>query len=222
MSPPRLPRKRIVELMIPLVVVLLLAAATLRSGVEITPELLMNYTPKHPVLAVLALWGMFGLKSLSVFFPISALFIASGWLFPLPAALAVNLVGFFITASIPYAYGRLCGQELAPTLSQRSPKLDQLRRATQAGDLPLTILMRLLGLPCDLVSTYLGAAGVPYFKYISGCLIGFFPRICLPTILGGAILEPGSPQFLLSLALYAVLLVFTLVFSRFYLRHRRL
>lgn len=56
-----------------------------------TLEGILTYTPDKPLLAALVLVALFAVKSLSVFLYSGFLYMAAGVLFPLPAAIAVNL-----------------------------------------------------------------------------------------------------------------------------------
>ena len=69
-------------------------------------------------------------------------------------------------------------------------------------------LLRLAGAtPGDLVSMYLGAAGVPLGTYLSAGLLGAAPRVAAAPALGSALWSPGSPRFWTSLGLSAALTV---------------
>ena len=66
----------------------------------------------------------------------------------------------------------------------------------------------------DLVSIYLGAAGVPWGAYLTGGVLGSFPRVLAATLLGAALWEFGSPRFFLSLLPGAALTLLSLVLWR--------
>jgi hypothetical protein len=71
----------------------------------------LHYSPRNPLLAVLFMLFLFALKSLSVFIFSGILFAASGILFPLPAAIAVNVLGAAVMVSLPYWLGRKLGKD---------------------------------------------------------------------------------------------------------------
>lgn len=52
---------------------------------------ILEIAPFSYFWAALVLWGLYAFKSLTVFFPLTALYISSGVLFPLWLGLAVNL-----------------------------------------------------------------------------------------------------------------------------------
>lgn len=63
------------------------------SRERFTVDGVLSYTPESPALAALFLLLLFALKSLSVFVYSGILYMASGILFPLPIAIALNVAG---------------------------------------------------------------------------------------------------------------------------------
>lgn len=57
------------------------------------------------------LWALFAVKSLSIFLYSGLLYAASGILFPLPVAIAVNIAGTAVMVSIPYWLGKRLGSQ---------------------------------------------------------------------------------------------------------------
>ena len=188
---------------------------------ELTAEAIAALSPKQTVLAAGFLVGLYALKSLSVCFPMSALTAAGGLLFPFPLALAVNLCGTGVAQTIPFLLGRR-EQGGLEALAARFPRVADLCRV-QAENRWLTVfLLRLAGAsPGDVVSLYLGASGTPCGVYLSAGLLGGLPRIASATALGGALWEPGSVRFWLSLAAGGALTVLSGVIWLLWRRRRR-
>ena len=67
----------------------------------ITVDGIVNYAPGNPVLAALVLLGLFAFKGVAVSLYLGILYAASGILFSLPAAVALNLTGSVLMVSIP-------------------------------------------------------------------------------------------------------------------------
>ena len=179
---------------------------------RLTAERIAAWSPRESGLAVVLLLALYAAKSLSVAFPLSALEAAGGLLFPLPAALAVNLMGTVTAQIIPFLMGRREQAELE-TLTARHPRLAALRPGDRPGR--TVFLLRLAGAsPGDLVSLYLGASGVPLRAYLTGGTLGSLPRVAAATVLGAALWEIGSPRFWLSLLPGAALTGLSLVLWR--------
>ena len=163
-----------------------------------TLEGILNDTPQQPLLAALAILALFALKSLSVFLYSGFLYAASGVLFPLPAAIAVNLAGTAVMCSIPYWLGHKLGGRAVRYICQRFPEANTLRKLQSSNDFFFVMIVRLLDiLPIDVVSAYMGAAGVAYRQYLPACLLGMLPPCILFPIMGMSLADRHSPQFFL-------------------------
>lgn len=173
---------------------------------DLTAQAIAQRSPGQGLAAALFLIGLYALKGLSLTFPISALTAAGGLLFPYPAALAVNLTGTAAAHLGPFLLGRRQEGGLE-TLTARYPKAAALRLPADHR-WRTVFLLRLAGAtPGDLVSLYLGAAGVPLGTYLTAGLLGAAPRVAVSTALGASLWSPGSPRFWTSLGLSAALTV---------------
>lgn len=169
-------------------------------GTGVEAEELLNWSPENPYLAALFLIGLYALKSMTVFFPLVVLYLAGGLLFPLPAALLVNLIGLAVCDTAPYLVGRLSAAETMTRLRARYPRLETLERIQRENDFLFALLTRAVGvLPGDVVSLYLGAVRLPYGPYLAGSLLGLCPTMVAVTIMGESAADPLSPGFLIAL-----------------------
>lgn len=175
-----------------------------------TAEMILNYTPEQPLLAVAVLLFLYALKSVTVIFPISALQVAVGHLFdPLPAFL-LNLLGLVITLTLPYSIGKKKGASFIERKIQKYPRVQMIAENQKKSPLFLSFFLRVIGcLPGDLVSMYLGACRIPYPTFLLGGLLGSVLHLVAYTVLGDSISEPGSPQFWISLGITVVLSIGT-------------
>ena len=180
-----------------------------------TLEGILTYTPDKPLLAALVLVALFAVKSLSVFLYSGFLYMAAGVLFPLPAAIAVNLAGTAVMVTLPY----LLGQKLGGRAVEYWPKAAALHDLRCDSDFFFVLLIRLLNVfSLDMVSAYMGAVGVKYRAYLPASLLGLASMCVLFPIMGGSLADVHSPQFLLSAGIQlAIMLVSCAVF---YLRQK--
>ena len=205
----------------PLLVLAAGAAALWPFRHQLTAEAIAAFSPRQTVLAASFLVGLYALKSLSVCFPMSALTAAGGLLFPFPLALAVNLCGTGVAQTIPFFLGRR-EQGGLEALAERYPRVAGICRAQAENRWLSVFLLRLAGAsPGDVVSLYLGASGTPYGTYLSAGLLGGLPRIACATVLGGALWQPGSGRFWLSLAAGGALTALSGVIWLLWRRRRR-
>lgn len=164
---------------------------------DVTFREVVSYTPKNLWLAALALLAIYTVKSMSVVFPLTALYLASGVIFPLWAALLVNLLGLALCATLPYLAGRFTGRGLVAEISKRYPKLGRAVALGGSNEVFLSYLLRAVGvIPGDVASAFLGAAGIGYGRYLAGSLLGYLPAMLVQTLMGANMDDPLAPSFL--------------------------
>lgn len=181
---------------LPLLLMLGIILFFLLSGRRPGIEELLSYSPREPLLAACFLLLAFAVKSLSIMFPVMALFVAGGMLFPPVQALIVNILGIAVTLSVPYWIGYLSGRELAEKLAEKYPKIQEIRRFRNRNNFFFSYIVRAIGvLPCDVVSLYMGSVSMPYLPYLAGAVLGFLPGLVCATVVGIKITDTSSPWF---------------------------
>ena len=162
----------------------------------------LSWRPENTLLAVITVVFVFTLKALTVFIPLRPLQIMTGHLFSASAAVAVNVLGQLIVASVPYWTGRKAGQKKVRTLLEKHPKASAILTIQNRNPLAASFFPRACAFPLgDLVTMYLGATGIPYGCNVIGSVLGCLPSMLLATFLGASIQEPDSPEFWLALIL---------------------
>lgn len=178
---------------------------------QITVDNIVNFTPKNPFLAACVILLLFALKSVSVVIYGGILYAASGILFPLPAAIAVNLVGSVIMTTIPFLIGKRSGVKILDRLVQKNSKLEILRSVPKQNEWLISFFVRIVGvLPSDLVSMYLGASGLHYTRYMIGTIVGLLPAIIDFSVMGKSIHDVSSPAFRISVGIEIFLMILSI------------
>ena len=118
-------RLRLAKGVLALVWLIILAVCLLHRE-DLTLERILTYTPAKPLLAAAVLLAFFAVKSLRVFLYSGILYIAAGILFPLPAAIAVNVLGTAVMVTLPYFLGRALGSRAVQDILRRWPKATSL------------------------------------------------------------------------------------------------
>ena len=168
-------------------------------GGDIGVEDVLSFTPNNLVMAALALILLYAVKSLSVVFPLLVLYISAGMVFPVPAALAVNLAGIFVCVAIPYLVGKYSGRELVARLEKRYKAIARMEHFKKNNEFFCAFFLRVINmLPGDIVSIVLGASNMRFSRYAAGSVLGLLPTMVAATFMGESILEPLSPVFLTS------------------------
>lgn len=190
---------------------------------KISVESIITFTPSSPVLAASAMMLLFALKSLSIVIYCGILYAASGILFPLPAAIALNFCGTAVMVSVPYFIGRKTGADMVNKITKKYPKAEKLRKMRKDNDLFFTLFTRFIGiLPCDIVSLYMGAIEVDYGKYLLGCLLGMLPPIVTLPVMGRSITDIKSPKFIIAFCAELLFMISSAFVYRVYKKKHRL
>lgn len=181
---------------------------------ELSAEEIARYTPKNPWLAVIVMLALFALKSLSIVIYSGLLYAANGILFPLPAAIVLNLIGTVIMLSLPYWIGRRNGASAVDEIRKKYPKAEVVHDLRAKNDFLFSFLVRMIRLPSDVASLYMGAVHVEYKKYLLGSLLGMLPHTITYPIMGMSIQDIRSPKFVISLcAELAYILITSAVYT---------
>lgn len=185
----------------------------------ISVESIAAWSPHSVPLAILLLLVLFALKSATFVFYVGILYAASGTLFPLPLAIAVNLLGTAVMALFPYFLGRTLGAEVLDDFLSRKPQVQKMRRLRAGNDFLFVYLVRACRLSYDVVSLFMGAVGVPFKKYLPASVLGMLVPIVTYPIIGMSLTDPHSPMFRLSILAEIVLAAAAVVVWRLY-QHR--
>lgn len=213
--------KRLMQLS-PFIMALILIIVYLRFFRGVTIEHILEYTPENLWLAALLMIGLFTLKSLSLVFPMALLLAASGSIFPnYIAALLVNSAGVAMMLTLPYLIGRYAEREFVENLINKSKKADKIREIKSNNELFIAYFMRVLNLPCDIVSIFLGSTGFSPLKYIIGSYLGMLPGIITTTLMGANVSTPTSPKFWAAVVTELVFSVGSAAVYYFYKRSRK-
>lgn len=193
---------------IPVLVLFIAFAVYIFQSRSLTVDHIVSYTPQNTYLAALVVLGFFAVKSLTVFVPLTVLYIATGIIFPLPVALAVSSLGLIISIILPYFLGRLLGRNIVGKFLTKYERTNELRRFRYKNELLFSFILRTIKIiPSDLIGMVLGAERMPLKKYIPGSFIGLLPTLISTIIMGASAEKPSSVLFIIS-AVLTVLLTF--------------
>ena len=185
---------------------------------ELSVEGIARYTPRSPWLTAIVMLALFALKSLSIVIYSGLLYAANGILFPLPVAIVLNLIGTVIMVSLPYQIGRRTGASAVDEIWAKYPKAEAIHDLRAKNDFLFSFLVRMVRLPSDVASLYMGAVHVEYKKYLLGSLLGTLPHAITYPIMGMSIQDIRSPQFMISLCAE---LTYILITSAVYTVYRK-
>lgn len=175
--------------------------AYLFGGKAFTVEEILNFTPHDKVFAALFMVLLYALKSITVFFPVSVLNIATGFLFTPFHAFIVSSAGVVAEMSVPYWLGRLTGKNFAQKQLEKFVDISDFMKWNQTNNFFKAAIVRFIYIiPRDSVSRYFGATKMPFGVYLLGSVAGALPSMIATTLLGINITAPTSPMFWVSLS----------------------
>ena len=168
------------------------------SGEPLSVKTILRYTPENSILTVGIMLLFFALKSLTVVFPLSILYLASGILFQPAAAVLVSTIGLAITITIPYWIGKYSGKQAVQEICQKYPKAGMVAKYQRANTFFACFITRIVGfLPGDIVNIYFGACDTAYLIYLVAGVSGSLLSIITTTLLGEKISDPFSVEFMI-------------------------
>jgi len=171
-------------------------------------ESLVSFIPSNPAVAAAVMLLLFCLKGISIFIYCGILYAVSGVLFPLPAALVINVLGSALMISLPFWIGRKAGADALERLIARNPKLHLLKEIPNRNGVAVTFFVRIVGiLPSDPVSMYFGASGIRYTSFLVGSVSGLLPMIVSFTVMGMSVQDMTSPAFIISVCVELGLMI---------------
>ena len=196
---------QISTVMTEIIVTILLVCAALAfvHRHDLTVEAIVSFTPENLWLAALVFMGLYAAKSLTVVVYLKLLYVAAGVVFPLPVAIAVNIVGSVVELTIPYLIGLGGGQHMAEAILERHPRLQRVTRLRMRNDFLYALFLRAVGvLPVDPIGIYFGACRMDYGTFITSGILGLLPAMLVATVMGVEAQDPASPAFITSTVLF--------------------
>lgn len=141
-----------------MVAIIILCAIFGSFALNFSGAQVVSFLSDNQIVSVIELLALYVLKTCSIMFPLGALQIASGMIYPLPVALLVNLAGLMIIVTIPFALGKKTTPELQRKLIQRFPKLQRVENFQNRTPFTYCFLLRVVCVvprrPAQLVSGY--------------------------------------------------------------------
>jgi len=197
------------------------ALILIRSGGHLTIEQLLAYKPKNPFVAVLAMLGLFALKSVDFLMHSGVLYAADGVMFPLAGALALNVLGALIMTIPGYCIGHSLGGPAVSYVEARYPRIRALAEAAAGSELTTSLVLRVVGVPTLAASVLLGARRYRLRPYLLGSLLGQMPLLLVYTFMGRMASDVSSPYFWAAFGCNALILLAALLISALLRRKKK-
>ncbi len=196
-------------------IALLLVLQLLRMDVNAFAEWYKNSLWTIPIVVFLYL-----LKAVTmVFLPQPLVYLITGLLFSPLVAFLVTVGGLSLEFTLDYFLGRRFGSRLLlPLLDRlrgRSRTLDRVLQSDTLDNFGTIALLRLMpGLATDPVSFIAGANKVRFRPFFIASMVGCAPQAIAVTLMGSAVQDPLSPQFLIPAGALVIVLVIAMFVQR--------
>lgn len=193
-------KKKLIPIAAIILMGILFTVIVKKSGQPLSVHTILRYTPENKILAARILRLLFALKSLTVVFPLSILYLASGILFQPVIAVLISTAGLAVTITIPYWIGKYSGKQAVQEICKKYPKAGMLAKYQEQNIFFACFITRIVGfLPGDIVSLYFGACDTAYLIYLAAGVAGSLLSIITTTLLGEKISDPFSIEFMIVL-----------------------
>lgn len=187
----------------------------MRNNDNITIDSILRLSEENPLVIKIVLWIFFGLKSITVVFPMAIFLISSGIFFPPITALVVSFIGYLISIIIPYIIGKNFGSTLMNSLWEIYPKLKKIEKFQTQNVMFTSFLLRIMSIfPSDIISAYFGATNTPFSYYLIGSIAGGAIMVTTTTLLGTVVTEPGSTLFITVLTIRIALAIGSIIYKK--------
>ncbi len=197
-----------------LIVVVLATIVVVRSGPAAITAYIESYRENALVTAAVIM-ALFLFKSVSFGLPYTVLYLAVGHIYPLPVALALNVIGIAVNMQIPYFVGRYGNFASVERLLHRAQFVQDFTQREDNSPIMFSFLVKFIGVvPHEITNLLLGTLDIPYFKYLIGGILGLLPGMVATTVAGATITNPRSVPFILAVAVFFLLMLLSYYLSR--------
>lgn len=177
----------------------------------LTPDDILRFTGGNVLLEIGIILLVYAAKSVLFFIPVAFIYILTGNLFPPVYSIFLNLLGICVTLTLTFFLGKLLGKNKVGKLVNRSEKVKKFMEQTEKNNLRL-FLLRLSGIfPVELISLVCGCTGYRYWGFLFFSLVAMAPSLIPFSIMGDALKNPFSKEFLIPFGIAVLLMIVSLV-----------
>lgn len=188
-----------------------------RGDVPLTPDSVRDAIQSWGPLAPLIFTGAFVVRPF-VFFPSTLLFLAGGLAFGVAWGTLYAAAGGTVGAIVGFGIARLLGRDFIQ--AQFGELLPNVQRDRWGAG--LVFLLNLMPIvPMTAINYGAGLSGMDVVPFSIAVAVGLTPRAFAYSFFGNSLLDVGSREFQLAIALLLILLVVPLLLRQYLLRRAR-
>ena len=127
---------------------------------------------------------------------------------------------------IGYCIGRYATSGYEEKMVKKHPKFKEISEKLHSGEWFFTYILRMVPIPNELISMYLGSIKISFGKYFTASLVGTLPMVAVITLIGSNINNLFSPVTASAVAALVALMVISSLLHKYYpkiseILHRR-
>ncbi len=169
----------------------------------------------------LAILVVYALKAF-VPIPFPFIMIMAGVLFKPIIAVPLNVVGFSITLSIVYWYGRRLDEGVAVHKLKKYENVNKMLNHAGKTKLGVLFLIRLVpSVPINMASQFYGGIKFPYGKFMVASVAGYFIKLWVYSVMGGNIAQPFTWHFMAPVIILLIVSGVTVLITNIALEKRK-
>jgi len=206
----RCPVNRLIKTAQVLVIIVLIITALflIPKLNNLTPDDLAELMPDSVMLAAVALFVLFCIKSLILVIPMILLYICAGMILPPAAAVVFTVFCVTVEMAIGFFAGRKLGHNRVRKIADDSRYAGKMFAKISDNVFLSSFLLRLIPIfSLDIVSMVFGAADADFPEYIAGSVLGVIPGLVPVVLAGNSITDPLSGSFLIPFSVFLILSV---------------
>ncbi len=184
----------------------------------LTPDDIFRFTGGNVFLEIGIVLLIYAVKSVLFFIPVAFLYILTGNLFPPLYSILLNTVGLSLTLTLTFFLGRLLGKDFVGKIVKRSKKAKQFMDHSEKSNVTLFALRASNIFPVELISLVCGCSGYGYWSFLGLSLLAMVPGMIPFSVMGEALKNPLSKEFMIPFAIAILMMVGSLLFYK--LRHK--
>lgn len=197
---------------LPILVVLLYTVAKYITG--LTPDDIFAFAGGNIWFEVGIVMLLYTLKSILFFIPVAFLYILTGNLFSPAYSIVLNIVGLSLNLTLTFFLGRVLGREFVEKLIRRFQKAKKFMENSDKNNVTLFALRASGIFPVELISLVCGCTGYRYWGFLGLSLLAMVPTLIPFSVMGEALKNPLSAQFLLPFGIAIVMMIGALIFYK--------
>lgn len=199
-------------IILPVLIVLLYTLTKKITG--LTPDDIFSFTGGNVLFEIGIILLIYVVKSVLFFIPVAFVYILTGNLFPPLYSILLNILGISITLTLTFLLGKALGKDFVEKIVRRSSKAKKFMENSDKSNATLFALRASGIFPVELISLVCGCTGYRYWNFLWLSLAAMVPTLIPFSIMGEALRDPLSKEFLLPFVIAIVMMIGSLIFYK--------